>query len=82
MGNEGTEVVGDGAEGLANAHAAAVLVDHPQAEDGVTVVEDSSRSEGLVDLLAVVRPWVETTVALSRTRVMLAPSRDMRGLRM
>src|ERR1700722_76902 len=55
VGDEGAEVVGDGAEGFADSEAAAVLVDHPEAEDGVAMVEDGVRGEGLDDLRAVVR---------------------------
>ena len=54
MWDEGAEVISDGAEGFADAEAAAVLVDHPETEDGVAVVEDGRRCEGLDDLQAVV----------------------------
>ena len=61
VGDEGAEVVGDGAGGFADAEAAGVLVDHPEAEDGVAlgvglqvVGEDDFGGEGLADLFAVV----------------------------
>ena len=52
MGDEGAEVAGDQVGGLADAHACAVLVDHPEAEDGVAVVEGGFGGQGLADLRA------------------------------
>src|SRR5579871_1537505 len=50
--DERTQVVGDGAGRFADTHAAAVLIDHPEAEDRVTVLEYDFGSQGLDNLVA------------------------------
>src|ERR1700685_2142322 len=52
--DEGTQIVGDGAGALANAEATTLLIDHPEAQDGVALVKYGFRGECLIDLRAVV----------------------------
>ena len=54
MGDERAQVICDGAGGLADAEAGTVLVDHPEAEDGVAgfalgIGEDGGGGDGLAD---------------------------------
>ena len=86
VGDEAAEVVGDGAGGFADAEAAALLVDHPEAEDGLAggrmgVGEDGVGGEAWSMKAVAVGAGGFDVWPLGRTMEMLAPSRECRGLR-